>query len=106
MARRRIAQQTAFLKLLHMCPARQRKALIQYVTDEQLEVLFQIAFNILQRNVPMNDVHKKKMKRYRVVIRSLCNLRVSKARKRQSLLRFDSLIPYLIKPVLHLLDES
>lgn len=104
MASRRIARQTAFLKLLYKCPPRQRKALIQYVTDEQLAAISQIAFNILQGNVPMNEEHKKKLKRYRTVIRSLASRRVSKARKRQALLRYHSLIPHLIKPALPLLD--
>jgi len=105
MASRRIGRQTtAFLKLLHRCPPNQRKALVQYITDEQMDALSQIAVNILQGNIPITEDYKKKLRRYRDVIRSIASKQVGRARKKQTLLRFHTVIPLLIRPTLPLLD--
>lgn len=94
----------AFIRLLYECPPRQRKSLIQYITDDQLRALSQIALNVLQGNVPITDSYKKKLKRYKDVIRSLASRQISKARKRRALLKFHTVVPLLIKPALPLLN--
>ena len=94
----------AFIRLLYECPPRQRKSLIQYITDDQLRALSQIALNVLQGNVPITDSYKKKLKRYKDVIRSLASRQISKARKRRALLKFHTVVPLLIKPALLLLN--
>lgn len=106
MASRRIARQTPFLRLLYSCPPSQRKSLIQYVTNEQLAALSQIALNILRGNIPITRAYKKKLKQYKEVIRSLASRRVSRTRKKQALLKFHSVIPLLIKPAIQLLDDE
>ena len=103
---RRITQQSPFLKLLYDCKPRLRKALIQHAERDQIDALSQITLNILRGNVSVSDAHKKKLKRYKEVIRSLASRRVSLARKKQTLLKFHALLTLLIKPVIHLLDES
>ena len=102
----RIAQQSPFLKLLYDCSPTQRKALIESASREQLEALSQIALNILRGNLSVSETHKKKLKEYKDVIRSLGSRSVSLTRKKNALLNFHSLLPLLVKPVLYLLDES
>lgn len=46
----------------------------------QSEALSQIAVIILRGNVSLGEVHKKKLKRYKEIIRSLASRRVSLAR--------------------------
>jgi len=106
MASRRIARQTPFLKLLYSCSPIQRKSLIQYVDNEQLTALSQIALNILRGNIPITRAYKKKLKQYKEVIRSLASRRVSRSRKKETLLKFHAVIPLLIKPALQLLDDE
>lgn len=99
-----LERQGAFIRLLYDCPPRQRKSLIQYITDDQLRALSQIALNVLRGNVPITDSYKKKLKRYKDVIRSLASRQISKARKRKALLKFHAVVPLLIKPALQLLN--
>jgi len=99
-----LERQGAFIRFLYDCPPRQRKSLIQYITDEQLRALSQIALNVLQGNVPITESYKKKLKRYKDVIRSLASRQISKARKRKTLLKHHSVVPLFIKPALPLLN--
>ena len=85
MASRRIGRQTPFLKLLYSCSSIQRKSLIQYVTNEQLAALSQIALNILRGNIPITRAYKKKLKQYKEVILSLASRRVSRSRQKEIL---------------------
>jgi hypothetical protein len=69
-----------------------------------MDALSQIAVNILHGNIPITEDYKKKLRRYRDVIRSIASKQVGRARKKQTLLRFHTVIPLLMKPTLPLLD--
>jgi len=68
--------------------------------------LSEITLKILQERLTLNNTHKEKLKDYKRVKRSLASHRISVMRKKRTLLTFESLIPLLIKPILHLLDET
>ena len=50
--------------------------------------------------------YKKKLRRYKDVIRSLASRHVSRSRKKETLLKFHAVIPLIIKPLLQLLDDE
>jgi len=103
---RRIFQNSAFLKALYYAQPLQRKQMIQFISQDQIRVISDIAEQILQGRLVVNNVHREKLKHYKRTIRFLANQRVSTNRKRRTMLAFHNVIPLLIKPILHLLDEQ
>ena len=79
--------------------------MIEFITNEQMRVLTEIIVKILRGRLIVNAVHREKLKDYQNVIRFLASNRISLVRKKRTLLTFHQLIPLLIKPVLHLLNE-
>jgi hypothetical protein len=78
--------------------------LLAISSNDKIMVRPQIAVNILHGNIPITEDYKKKLRRYRDVIRSIASKQVGRARKKQTLLRFHIVIPLLMKPTLPLLD--
>ena len=103
---RRIFQNSAFLKSLYYAQPLQRKQMIQFISQDQIRVISDIAEKILQGRLVVNNVHREKLKHYKRTIRFLANQRISTNRKRRTMLAFHDVIPLLIKPILHLLDEQ
>ena len=103
---RRVFRNSAFLKAIYHTEPLQRKAMIETTEEERIRTLCDLARNILHGRIYVSNSYKDKLKEYTYVIRSLASSRVDVARKRRTLLAYHKLIPLLIKPVLHLLDES
>ena len=64
-----------------------------------------IAKNILEGKLVVNYVHRQKLKQYKATIRFSASPRLKTNRKKQTMLVFHNVLPLLIKPVPHLLDE-
>lgn len=103
---RQIIQNSAFLKAIYFSIPTERKRMIELMGDEETRVICEIALKILHRRIIINLKHKEKLKDYKNVIRSLASHRISLTRKKRILLTFHHLIPLLIKPIIHLLDET
>ncbi|CAC5416580.1 unnamed protein product [Mytilus coruscus] len=103
---RRIIHNSVFLKTIYLVDPIERKALIRFTEEEHIQALCDIAKNILQGRITISIAYKQKLKQYKTVIRSLASSRIVMTRKRRMLLTFNHLIPLLIKPILHILDES
>ena len=69
--------------MLSRSSAKRRKALIKQATREELATLFEICFNILRGNLPLNTYMKKKLKRERHTLRTLADKKVSLQRKKK-----------------------
>lgn len=69
--------------MLSRSSAKRRKALIKQATREELATLFEICFNILRGNLPLNSYMKKKLKRERHTLRTLADKKVSLQRKKK-----------------------
>ncbi len=63
--------------------ANRRKALIKQATRDELATIFEICFNILRGNLPLNSYMKKKLKRERNTLRTLADKKVSLQRKKK-----------------------
>jgi len=96
----RIRQHAAFLRLLQDSKENQRKALIESMTNSQLDALCQLISNIMQGNIPVTDGYIKKLKRHKNVIYPLVTRKVSRAKKRELLSQLLRLIPFILKPAL------
>lgn len=100
---RLVRTHAAFLQLLHTTNAKQRKVLLQTVTKEQLKALCEVIWNVYKGTVPVGDRYVKKLTPYKTIIRSLIS-RVGRKRKKIILLQRHSMIPWLLKPVLDMLN--
>jgi len=102
---RQIIQNSVFLNAIYYSKPTERKRMLDLMGDEETRVICEIALKILHARIIINLKHKEKLKDYKNVIRSLASHRISLTRKKRTLLTFHSLIPFLIKPILHLLAE-
>lgn len=102
----KITTHSAFLKFIYASEPRQRKVLIQSATNNQIDVLSEIALNVYRGVLELSQQHINKLRPYELNIRGLASRSVTHARKKKILTRKHSLIPLLIKPVLHLLHPE
>lgn len=102
---RRIFQNSAFIKALYHAQPLQRKQMIEYMSQDQIRAISDIASRILQGRLIVNSVHRQKLKHHKRTIRFLASQRISLSRKKQTMLAFHDVIPIIIKPIVHLLDE-
>jgi hypothetical protein len=103
---RHIFQNSAFLKALYHAEPIQRKLMIEVITIDQIRTLCEITLKILQGRLDLSNLHRQKLKDYKRTLRSLVSTRINPLRKKKILLIFHKIIPLLIKPVLHLLNET
>ena len=103
---RHIFQNSAFLKALYHAEPIQRKLMIEVITIDQIRTLCEITLKILQGRLDLSNLHTQKLKDYKRTLRSLATTRYNPLRKKKILLTFHKIIPLLIKPVLHLFNET
>ena len=107
---------SAFFKALYYTGPLQRKRMIEHISPDQIEAISKLASKILQGTLVMlkflfipivvlNNRYKEKLKHYKCTIQFLANQRISTNRKKRTMLAFHNVLPKLIKPILHLLDE-
>jgi len=99
----RIKQHTRFLRLLQESTTRKRKALIESITNTQLDALSQLILNIVQGNILVTDAYIKKLKCYKDIIHSLATRKVCRV-KRDALIKLQRLLSFILKPALLLLN--
>jgi len=102
---RRILRNTNFTKALYFAEPLQRKEMIESISQDDICAVSDISKNILEGRLVINYVHRQKLKQYKRTIRFSASPRINTNRKKQTMLVFHNVIPLLIKPVLHLLDE-
>lgn len=103
---RLVRTHAAFLRLLYETNAKQRKMLLQTITSAQLQAVLEVTWNVYRGTFPVSDYYVKKMAPYKTSIRTLVSKRVSNKRKKEILLHRRKILPWVIKPVLSLLNED
>lgn len=102
----RIFRNSTFIKTLYFAEPTERKQMIDSMSNDEICAMSDIAKNILNGRLSLTNVHKQKLKQYKRTIRFLASQRINLNRKRRTMLVFHNVIPLLIKPIVHLLDES
>ena len=80
-----IKKQRHFLKVFIRTSPKQRKALLQTITRDQLKVVSQIAYNILRFTIKLTPVEKARLKRYRHFLYALGNKKVGYQQKKKGI---------------------
>ena len=70
---RRIFQNSAFIKALCYAQPVQRKLMIEFISQDQIHTISDIAKKILQGRLTVNNIHREKLKHHKRTIRFLAN---------------------------------
>ena len=92
-------KQVTFLRFMLDANKKQRKLIVSSLTDEQLEVIGEIALNIYTGVFPVTKRYLSLLKPYQSHIRLLGSRDVSVKKRRHILIQQRKLIPLLFKPV-------
>lgn len=94
----KLSQEKHFLKFLLNTNEKQQKLLIKHITKSQMDAIVEIVFNALNGNLPLSTDNKKKLKRYRHVIRQLVSKGLSRSRRKKILIKYIKQSILLLKP--------
>ena len=96
-----VKNQRHFLRLLVSIKPLQRKAILQTLSDQQVQAVIQIIYNILEGNCSLPEKDKKKLKRYKAIIRQLVFKGMRMKQRKRLLVKYHFVIAALLKPILH-----
>ncbi len=94
------------MELLVSTNVKQRKALLETITDVQLNFLSTILKNILQSNIVLDSVHLKKLTRHAAVIRRLAQKSTTASVKRTLLSNHNRLVCIIFRPLVKELKQK
>ena len=92
----RIDTHVYFLRYLSVTTSYQRRRLLQTATAEQLNVLYEIAFNVLQGNISLTDEDYSILYKHRNVLRKLTLKEIDRYTKRQLLGKYSCAVKDLL----------
>lgn len=104
-----IKRNARLLQFLCNIPRKQRQHLIKYFDRELIYVLREIAHNTLKSNVPLTDKEKRKLKKFKKIIRKLGSPPVGKWKStRKYIIQTGRgiLLPLLVSPILSSILQS
>jgi len=102
----RMKHNADLLRVLARSSPKQRKAIIKTCHTDLIKCLAEISLNVLQGVVPINPSQKKKLKRFRSLLRALADKKVPIKKKKEKLEQSGgSLLGLLIPPVLSALGS-
>lgn len=71
-----------YLKLLTSTHVKQRRQLINTISDEQLSVLSEAIFNVLKGVCPLSNVNKNKLSKNKTILRKLVDPKLNRKFKK------------------------
>ena len=89
-----------FLSLLVSAEDEQRVAIIKSMSEDQFKVLVECVYNILYGVITLSPQYKKKLFKYRNVIRKITEQGRTRLQRKKLLLKYRFLLPTLVKIVL------
>ena len=97
----------AFLRLLSSCHCKQRKALLETLTEEQLKTVCEVILNILKGTVDLSPKQKKTLRRKKRLLYQLASKSVPSKTKKQLLVQQGggSFLPSILIPALQVLGS-
>lgn len=102
----RVVTHEYFLRYLSVATSYQRRHLLQAATTEQLNVLYEIAFNVLQGNISLTDKDYTRLYKHRVVLRKLSLRQIDIYTKRRLLGKHSLAVKELLDVFFHYFSAS
>lgn len=108
---KRIKENRQLLDLISKCKnSKDRKVFLQKGSDEFIKAIIEIVLNVLKGNVDLTEKIKKKLKKYKRVMRKIICPKVSLKFKRRVLIQkggfLNVILPALIGGVLSFIFEK
>ena len=95
-----------FLHLLSSCHCKQRKALLETLTEEQLKTICEVILNILKGTVDLSPKQRKVLKKKKRLLYQLVSKSVPSKTKKQLLVQQGgSILPSILVPALQVLGS-
>ena len=102
----RMRHNSDLLRVLARASKTQRKAILETCHIDLIKCLAEISLNVLEGVVPISPIEKKKLKRYKSLLRSLADKKVSLKKKKTKLNQSGgNLLTLLLPPVLSALGS-
>ena len=102
----RMKHNSDLLRVLARSSPKQRKAILATCHVDLIKCLAEISLNVLQGVVPVNESQKKKLRRYKSLLRALADKKVPLKRKKEKLNQSGgNLLTLLLPPVLSALGS-
>ena len=102
----RVRKNSAFLHLLSDCHPKQRKVLLETLTDEQLKTLCEVVLNILKGIIHLSPRQQQKLRKKKRVLYQLVSKSIpSKTKKRLLVQEGGSVLPSILIPALQVLGS-
>ena len=96
-----LTNQRSFLEHFLKAGLKQRKVLLQTITDVQLRALGEVIHNVLKGNVPLTTEQKRKLKRYRRILYVLADKTLKPSQKRKLIVGGANPIRYVLSLAFH-----
>lgn len=90
-----------FLNFFANTSKRQRIAIIQTLTANQLRLFTEIIYNIIRGNISLSDIIKSKLKRNKNGLRKVIARTLSRKERKRKLLDIQNCLPLVIKTYLN-----
>ena len=97
--KQRVRKHIALLRFLLYIDTAQQKHIIKSLTDEQCDVISEIALNIYTGTYPLTKQYIRQLAPYKPFIRMLGSRETSSKRKRQILSKHVQLLSLMLKPI-------
>lgn len=97
--KQRVRKHIALLRFLLYIDTAQQKHVIKSLTDEQCDVISEIALNIYTGTYPLTKQYTRQLAPYKPFIRILGSRETSSKRKRQILSKHVQLLSLMLKPI-------
>lgn len=102
----RMRNNTALLHLLSACHPKQRKAVLQTLTEQQLRSLCEVVLNVLKGTVELSHKEKQKLRKNKRVLYQLASKSVPSKKKKQILVQQGgNILPSILIPALQVLGS-
>lgn len=94
------------LNALHTLKPKYQKALLKSCDEEEINCICECIHNVLKGKVPLEEKTRKKLKKYKDVLRKLVRKSTSKIRKHIIVQKGGSFLPLIIGSILSALVGS
>jgi hypothetical protein len=91
------------LQLLHKCPQKLRKKLLEKIDIKCIKAICECCMNTLQGNIPLTKHQKKSLSNHKSTLRTLKNRKISLVKKRKLIIQKGGFLNVLIPAALSVL---
>lgn len=102
MTPKRLKRNISVLDVISKAPSKQREAILNTATRDQISCICDCCNNILNNNITLSSEELRKLKRYKDFVRYLSDTRGQREfkRKREFLVQSGGFLPVLLAPIL------